>query len=153
MTCQAENYTISTDKTKLDLGAIYEFLSTCYWAEGIPIEVVARSINHSLCFGAYLKNEWGEDEQVGFARVVTDYATFAYIGDVFVLPPHRAHGVGTKLLNAVVGDSRLHGIRTWTLLTADAHDLYRKFDFEIPNDPTRLMRRRVANPYREREKV
>lgn len=153
MMCPADGYTISTNKAKLDLGVIYEFLHTSYWAEGIPIDVVARSLNHSLCYGAYFRDEWGEDEQVGFARVVTDYATFAYIADVFVLPPHRSQGVGTALLERVIHDSRLRDIRTWTLFTADAHELYRKFDFEIPKDATRLMRRKVANPYRVPEKV
>ena len=145
---QAGDYTVSSDKTRLDLAAIHGFLHTCYWAEGIPREVVARSIDHSLCFGAYL--ETGQkSEQAGFARVVTDHATFAYIADVFVLPPHRARGLGVALIDAVVNDSRLRGIRTWTLFTADAHDLYRKFDFEVPENPTRLMRRKVPYPYKD----
>ena len=138
---QVGDYTISTDKTKLDLTVIHDFLFTCYWCKGIPKEVVARSIENSLCFGVY-KGE----AQVGFARVVTDYATFMYIGDVFILEAHRGQGLGVAMMDALINHPDLQGIRTWLLLTADAHGLYRKFDFEI-FESERVMRRKVPNPY------
>ena len=135
-------YTISTDKGKLELDVIHDFLFTCYWCQGIPEEVVARSLETSLCFGVYQ----GE-AQVGFARVVTDYATFMYLGDVFILESHRRQGLGVALIEAVVSHPDLEGVRTWLLLTADAHGLYQKFDFEVVQNE-RVMRWTVAYPYR-----
>jgi len=135
------DYTISTDKGKLDLDMVHGFLVDAYWCKGIPKEVVARSIENSLCFGVYKGSE-----QVGFARVITDYATFMYIGDVFILENHRGQGLGVALMDAVMSHPDLQGIRTWMLLTADAHGLYEKFDFEIV-EGNRAMRRKVPNPY------
>jgi GNAT superfamily N-acetyltransferase len=137
-----DEYIISTDKTKLDLNVIHSYLVSCYWAKGIPKDVVARSIEHSLCFGVYLGNE-----QVGFARVITDYATFMYVADVFILEPHRGKGLSVAMMDMVVNHPDLQGIRTWTLLTKDAHKLYEKFDFQNHADPTRLMIRKIPYPY------
>lgn len=135
-------YTITTAKAGLDLELIHSYLTNCYWAKGIPEETVRRSIEHSLCFGVFL-----DAAQVGFARAITDYATFMYLADVFILPDHQGQGLGVALIDVVVTHPDLQGIRTWTLLTADAHGLYEKFGFEVPADPGRFMRRKVAYPY------
>lgn len=139
---QVGEYIISTDKTKLDLEVIHSYLVNCYWAKEIPKDIVARSIEHSLCFGIYLGKE-----QVGFSRVITDYATFMYLADVFVLEQHRGKGLSVAMMDMVVSHPELQGIRTWTLLTKDAHGLYRKFAFENHIDPTRFMIRNVPYPY------
>jgi GNAT superfamily N-acetyltransferase len=135
-------YVISTDKNKLDLDVIHGYLVDCYWAKGIPKDIVARSIEHSLCFGIFLGKE-----QVGFSRVITDYATFMYIGDVFVLEPHRGKGLSIAMMDIIVTHPNLQGIRTWTLLTKDAHGLYQKFDFDNHAEPKRFMIRKVPYPY------
>jgi GNAT superfamily N-acetyltransferase len=119
-------YTLSTDPARLDLDVIHEFLTNCYWAKGIPREVVARSIEHSLCFGVYDAS----GAQVGFARVITDFATFAYIGDVFILESHRGHGLGKWLMECIVRHPALQGLRRWMLATRDAHGLYSQFGFK-----------------------
>jgi GNAT superfamily N-acetyltransferase len=138
-------YVISTDKSKLDLDVIHGYLRDCYWAKGIPRDIVARSIEHSLCFGIYLRGE-----QVGFSRAITDYATFMYLADVFVLGPHRGKGLSVVMMDTIVKHPELQGIRTWTLLTKDAHGLYKKFDFQNHADPTRFMIRKVPYPYSEK---
>lgn len=136
-------YLVSTDRSKLDIDVIHGFLSRAYWAEGIPREVVERSIEHSLSFGVY-KGE----QQVGFARVVTDYATFAYIGDVFILEEFRGQGLSKWMMQAVVEHPALQGIRRWMLLTRDAHGLYRKVGFTEPKAPERYMERVVLDVYK-----
>ena len=136
------SYRISTDKTRLDIDIIHDYLTCSYWAKGIPKATVVRSIEGSLNFGVFK-----DDEQVGFARVITDYATFMYVADVFILEAHRGQGLGVWLMDVIVSHPELAGIRTWTLLTADAHGLYEKFDFEVPGDTSRFMRRKVPYPY------
>ena len=133
-------YLISTDKSRLDLGVVHDFLSTSYWAVGVPLEVVERSIENSLVFGVY-----GGEEQVGFARVVTDYATFAYLADVFVLESHRGRGLGKWLIEAVVSHPDLRGLRRWMLATGDAHELYRKYGFAGLGRPEIFME--IHTPY------
>ncbi|HKH77179.1 MAG TPA: GNAT family N-acetyltransferase [Rubrobacteraceae bacterium] len=133
-------YLISTDKSRLDLGVVHDFLSTSYWAVGVPLEVVERSIENSLVFGVY-----GGEEQVGFARVVTDYATFAYLADVFVLESHRGRGLGKWLIEAVVSHPNLRGLRRWMLATGDAHELYRKYGFAGLGRPEIFME--IHTPY------
>ena len=128
---------ISTDKHELDLALIHRFLSTeAYWSTGVPLDVVRRAIEHSLCFGAFVGNA-----QVGFARVVTDCATFAYLADVFVLPEQRAQGVGKAMLQAVLAHPDLQGLRRILLATRDAHSLYAQFGFTPPLRPQTLMER------------
>jgi GNAT superfamily N-acetyltransferase len=118
-------YEISTDKERLDLGMIHDFLANeSYWAKGIPFEVMRKSIEHSLCFGVYHR-----DRQVGFARVVTDRATIAYVGDVFIVESCRGRGLGKRLVKAVVDHPELAGLRLWFLGTRDAHGLYEKYGF------------------------
>jgi GNAT superfamily N-acetyltransferase len=135
-------YTISTDAGRLDLAMVHGFLTESYWARGIPRAVVERSIARSLPFGLY----HGE-RQIGFARVITDYATFAYIGDVFVLEEHRGQGLGTWLMETVVSCPELQGLRRWTLATRDAHALYRKIGFVPLRSPERWMERWFPDIY------
>jgi GNAT superfamily N-acetyltransferase len=128
-------YEISTDPNTLDVGLIHEFLaSSSYWAKGRSRAVVERSIAHSICFGAY-----HHQRQVGFARVVTDHAVFAYVMDVFVLPDHRGRGVGKALMTAVVGHSDLQRLRLFALRTRDAHGLYAQFGFGPLREPESMM--------------
>ena len=122
---QRGEYSISTDPARIDLDVVYEFLTNCYWAKGIPRDVVARSIEHSLCFGIY----HGSGEQVGFARVISDFATIAYLGDVFVLEAHRGQGLSKWLMECIMQHPALQGLRRWILLTRDAHGLYSQFGF------------------------
>ena len=118
-------YVISIDRARLDHRLIHEFLAgSSYWAADIPADVVARALEHSLCFGLYAPTG-----QVGLARVVTDHATVAYLADVFVLPAHRGHGLGKWLMEVVVGHPELQGLRRFLLNTRDAHGLYRQFGF------------------------
>ena len=118
-------YRVSTDPALLDVDLIHRFLSEeSYWAKGRSRQVVERSIEHSLNFGAYL-----DGRQVGFARVVTDRATFAWLADVFVVREHRGRGVSKLLVEAALGHPELAGISRWLLGTADAHELYRRYGF------------------------
>jgi GNAT superfamily N-acetyltransferase len=130
-------YLVSTDRSLLDLQVIHGYLSTSYWAAGVPEEVVGQSIENSLNFGVYR----GE-EQVGFARVVTDRATFAYLADVFVLEAHRGQGLGKWLVEVVLSHPDLQGLRRWMLATRDAHDLYRRYAFTELARPAIFMERR-----------
>ena len=133
-------FIISTDKRLLDLSVIHGFLTTSYWAVGIPFETVKKSIEHSLNFGVYQSGK-----QVGFARVITDYATYAYIGDVFILEGYRGQGLSKWLMQVIVGHPELQGLRRWTLLTRDAHGLYRQTGFTQPQNPERYMEK--IDPY------
>jgi GNAT superfamily N-acetyltransferase len=129
-------YTISTDRARLDLDLIHRFLSEdAYWSPGVARDVVERSIRNSLCFGLYSTNG-----QVGFARVVTDRAAFAYLADVFVLPDHRGHGLGKWMIETVLAHPELQNLRRFFLGTADAHSLYERYGFR-PVDPQRMMER------------
>jgi GNAT superfamily N-acetyltransferase len=138
-------YLVSTDRALLDLEVIHGFLAGAYWCEGIPFETVARAIAHSLPFGAYQ-----EGRQIGFARVISDFSTFAYLADVFVLEEHRGNGVGKLLMECVTGHPDLQGLRTQLLLTRDAHGLYRQFGFEVTSRPERVMVKQNPGIYRER---
>jgi len=137
-------YYISTDKNRLDLAVIHDFLTTSYWAAGIPIETVKKSLEHSLNFGVYK-----EGEQVGFARVITDYATFAYIGDVFILEDYRGQGLSKWLMQVIADHAELQGLRRWVLLTRDAHGLYRKTGFMEPVNPKRYMEKIFPDVYKQ----
>ena len=127
-------YTVSTDPARLDLKAIHGFLSKAYWAIGIPMETVKRSIEHSVPFGIYHGGRL-----IGFGRVITDRATFGYIGDVFVLDEHRGQGLSKWLVECMLAHPELQGFRRWILLTRDAQGLYRKFGFTTPPNPERYM--------------
>jgi GNAT superfamily N-acetyltransferase len=126
---------VSTDPKRLDLDAIHAFLSQrSYWAEGTSREEVERSIRNSIAFGVY-----DEDRQLGFARVVSDRATFAYLADVFVLEAYRGQGLAKWLVECVLAHPDLQGLRRWVLATRDAHGLYARYGFRPPADPGSLM--------------
>jgi len=137
-----DSFTISTDHARLDLDAVYEFLSTSYWARGIPRDVMERSIAHAVPFGIY-----ESATQVGFARVVTDRATVGYLGDVFVLEPWRGRGLSRWLMECVLAHPELQGFRRWFLLTRDAHELYAKYGFTPLAAPDRWMEKHTRDPY------
>ena len=137
-------FTISTERSRLDLNVIHSFLTKSYWAAGVPMEVVKRSVENSLPFGLY-----ENDRQIGFARVVTDYATFAYLADVFVLEAHRGSGLGKWLVAVVDSHPELKGLRRWMLATRDAHELYRTVGFEILKQPDRWMEKHNPGVYDE----
>jgi len=120
-----EGYRISTDQSELDIKSIHEFISKSYWAEGIPMAILTRAISNSLCFGVFSK----EKEQVGFARMITDLATYAYLADVYILEDHRGKGLSKWLMEEIMSHSDLQGLRRMTLATADAHGLYEKYGF------------------------
>jgi GNAT superfamily N-acetyltransferase len=137
-----EAITVDTNQNRLDLKTIQEFLTNSYWARGIPIEIVERSIRGSLCFGLY-----DGDRQVGFARAITDCATFAYLADVFVVESHRGRGLGKMLMASILAHPSLQGLRRWLLATRDAHDLYAQFDFVPLAAPDRFMERHALDVY------
>jgi GNAT superfamily N-acetyltransferase len=142
------SYRLSFDPAELDVELIHAFLSGSYWAQGIPRHIVERAVANSLCVGAYARDEDGADEQVGFARVVTDRATFAYLADVFVLPAHRGQGVARQMLEALHAHSELQGLRRWALFTRDMQPLYAKLGWEAYPAPERLMVREDPEVYR-----
>ncbi len=141
------DYRVSFDKAELDLDLIHAFLSGSYWAKGIPRHIVERSIAGSFCAGAFAKDEAGADEQVGFARIITDHATFAYLADVFVLPAHRGRGVATQMLEAVQAHPELAGLRRWLLFTRDMQPLYAKLGWTPIPHPERVMERHEVDLY------
>ena len=129
-------FTVSTNPARLDLGVIHDYLSReSYWAAGIPRDVLEKAVAGSLCFGVYD----GADRQIGFARVVTDRATFAYLCDVFVLEQYRGRGLSKWLMGCVVAHPDLQGLRRFVLVTRDAHRLYERFGFTPVADPTGYM--------------
>ncbi len=129
-----EDIEISTHRHRLDIDYIHSILKTTYWAEGIPKNLVEKSINNSLCFGVYKNNR-----QIGFARAVTDITIFAYVADVFIDPQEQGKGYGKKLLQAITSHKNLQLVRRWHLITKDAQNLYEKFGFSIPQEPKRHM--------------
>ena len=140
-----EAYEISTDPARLDIGAMHAYLTRSYWSTGIPRETVERAARHSLCFGVY---ERATGNQVGLARVVTDHATFAYLCDVYVLEEHRGHGLGKRLMDAVMAHPALTGARRAMLGTRDAHGLYARHGFRAPPDDGVLMQILRPDMYR-----
>jgi N-acetylglutamate synthase-like GNAT family acetyltransferase len=143
MTWQKGSLFITTEKDKMDIEYIHHFLATdSYWAENIPIEIVKKSIDGSLCFGVF------EDEkQIGFARVVTDNATFGYLADVFIDEMYRGCGLSKWLMETIMSHPELQGFRTWMLGTKDAQGLYAQFGFKQLDEPDRIMRKSNAHVY------
>ncbi len=141
-----EQYSISTDKSKLDVRMIHHFLyTTAYWAVGRPMSIVRKSIENSLCFGVY-----EGDEQVGFARIVTDYATFGWMCDVFVLPSHRGRGLGKWLVECIVAHPEVKALRRILLSSRDAHGLYEKYGGFYPlHYPANWMEKFAETPFRK----
>ncbi|MFO0857805.1 MAG: GNAT family N-acetyltransferase [Phycisphaerales bacterium] len=144
----SDQYFVSTDRSLLDVDTIYGFLSTCYWSPGIARSRVERAIEHSLCFGLYdssthrvTASKQGDPlpTQVGFARVVSDYASFAYLCDVFVLESHRGRGLSKRMMQEIMAFPSLQGLRRFCLLTLDAHGLYKQFGFASIPDAARYM--------------
>ncbi len=136
-------FRVSTDKDELDIPLIHRFLSgQAYWSRGIPLAVVQASIEHSLCFGGFIGRS-----QVAFARVISDFATFANLVDVFVVPEYRGHGYSKALMTAVFAHPQLQGLRRFMLATSDAHGLYAQFGFTALRYPGTFMERHVADIY------
>lgn len=129
-----QGYRISTDANAMDVDAVHAYLCRSYWAKGIPREVVARSLNESICFGLF-----HHELQIGFARVVTDRAVFAYLADVYVLEEHRGRGLAKWLMQAVIGHPDLQGLRRFVLATRDAHGMYAQFGFKALAQPEIFM--------------
>jgi GNAT superfamily N-acetyltransferase len=144
MTIYKNEYSISTDKDLLNVDHIHSFLSQTYWAEGIPREIVAKSIEGSMCFGVYHK-----ENQVGFARMITDQATFAYLADVFITPTHRGKGLSKWLVETILSHPELQGLRRILLATRDAHGLYEQFGFTPLTIPERWMNIHFPNVYKK----
>ena len=177
-------FVISTDRSRIDLDVVHKFLTNCYWAKGIPREVMARSIENSLCFGVYrgvdtkfprLAEEArrgaptpgadtkspllpkpgrsGAPAQVGFARVISDFATIAYLGDVFILEAYRGRGLSKWLMQCIMQHPAVQGLRRWILLTRDAHGLYSQFGFTPVKSPERYMELHSPSVYEARKRT
>jgi GNAT superfamily N-acetyltransferase len=133
-----EEFRISTNREELDVPLIHRFLSEeSYWKKGVPLEIIRKSLAHSMCFGGYIGNT-----QIAFGRVITDYADFGYMRDVFVLKEHRGKGYGKSIVQEILSHPELHGVN-FMLGTEDAHSLYEQFGFTAVPNPERLMRRLV----------
>jgi GNAT superfamily N-acetyltransferase len=132
--------TVSTDKSKLDVPFIQNFLKDVYWEAGRTIEEVQTTIDSSFCFGIYL-----DDKQIGFCRVITDYVVFAYVMDVFIEENHRGKGYSSILVNAMLSEPELKRVKIWRLATSDAHFLYQKFGFNSLAHPEKMMEKIVGN--------
>ena len=128
-------YSISSNPKEMDLSVIHGYLSSSYWAKGIPLQVMEKSVNNSLCFGVFTNT----GEQVAFARMITDYATSAYLADVFVLEKHRGKGISKWLVKTIIVYPDLQGLRRMLLATSDAHGLYQQFGFTPLNSPELFM--------------
>lgn len=139
---QLGEYTISTEPAKIDLAFVHGFLNRSYWAKNIPFEVVRRSIEKSLCFGLY-----DAKKQIGFARVITDSATFAYLCDVFVIEEYRGRGLSKWLMETIMTHPESQNLRRWMLATRDAHGLYGQFGFTPLDAPEAFMQRHAPNVY------
>ncbi len=142
---QRDQFTISTDKTRLDIDAICDFLTRAYWAKGRPRERTERALENSLVFGLY-----DGARQIGLARVVSDYAIFAYLCDVIIHEDYRANGLGRWLVESVMAHPDLQGLRRWTLATRDAHELYRRYGWNPLNDPEGWME--ILKPFSGEER-
>jgi GNAT superfamily N-acetyltransferase len=132
-------YLVSTDRALIDIEVVFEVLTNSYWANGIGREILVRSIENALCFGIYKGRE-----QVGFARVISDFATYAYIGDLFIVESHQGRGLGKFLMESILKHPQLQGLRRWSLVTRDAHGLYEKFGFGALKKPENYME--IMNP-------
>lgn len=139
---ERDGYTISTDPDRLDLTAVHAFLTRSYWAKGVPLTIVQRSVANALCFGVYR-----ERRQIGFARVITDRATFGYLADVYILEEHRGKGLGEWLVATVLQHPDLQSVRRLMLVTRDAGPLYARFGFAAPAEPSGIMQIRWPDRY------
>ncbi len=130
--------TISTDKCKLKIDIVHQFLTATYWAKGRTLDEVKKTIAHCLCFGVYL-----DEKQIGFARIVTDYTVFAYLMDVFILPEYREKGYSKQLMKVINDEPQLQSCKVWMLKTSDAHNLYKQFGFTELKYPEKVMERLI----------
>lgn len=148
----ADRFIVSDDPARLDFDVIHAFLSTCYWSPGIPRDLVERAAANSLCFGVYrlAADPAAARPQVGYARMITDKATFAYLADVFIIEAFRGRGLSKLLMRAVVSHPDLRGLRRMMLLTRDAHGLYSQFGFTPMARPDRAMEKHVPDAYAPR---
>ncbi|MFC1828986.1 GNAT family N-acetyltransferase [Thermodesulfobacteriota bacterium] len=142
MKWQRDHFTVTDNRDDLDIELIHGFLSNSYWAKGIPVDIVKKSIDNSLCFGLF-----DDGNQIGFGRAITDRVTFAYMADVFVVVSHRGLGLGKWLVSCILDHPDLQGLRRWILATLDAHGLYEKFGFNPLSEPERLMEINRPNLY------
>lgn len=137
------DYIITTDKSKINIDVVHNYLcNESYWAKNIPLAIVKTGIENSVCFSIFYK-----EVQIGFARVITDNATFGYVADVIILEPHRGKGLSKWLMQTILDNEELLGFRSWMLATKDAHGLYEKFGFKLTNDTTRIMRKQGIEGY------
>src|SRR5262249_32543617 len=143
-----EQFKISTDPSTFDFDLVHSFLTNSYWSPGVPRETLARAIENSLCFAVFDKGQ-----QVGFARVITDRATFACLADVFSRESHRGRGLSKWLMECITAHPELQGLRRWSLVTRDAHGLYERFGFTPLRAPERWMERHDPDVYKSRERV
>lgn len=130
-----EGYRISSEYTDMDLSVIHEYISNSYWAKNIPFETMKKAVQNSLCFGVFTES----GDQIGFARMVTDSATFAYLADVFILDEHRGKGLSKRLMQQILAHPQLQGLRRMALATRDAHGLYEQFGFKVLASPDTFM--------------
>jgi len=137
-------YLLSTDKSEIDIEAVHTFLSHSYWAENIPLNVVQKSIDNSLCFAVYR-----QQRLIGFARAISDFATFAYLADVFILPEERGKGLSKWLIATIIEHPQLQGLRRFVLATRDSHGLYAQFGFTQFDKPERWMQRHNPDVYKK----
>jgi GNAT superfamily N-acetyltransferase len=137
-------YLISDDPARLDAAAVHAYLSRSYWSENIPLETVRRALENSLCVGAYT----AAGRQVGLVRIISDFATYAYLCDVYVLEEHRSQGLARAMMNATMRHPRLQGLRSWNLRTRDAHRLYAEFGFKPVDNPDSYMVLRFPGIYK-----
>lgn len=145
---EIEGFLVSTDPALLDLDRTHGFIAHSYWAAGIPKSILQKSIKNSLCFGLY-RIASGSLEQVGFARIVSDYSTFAYLGDVYISENWRKKGLSKWLMECVLAHPELQGLRRFCLGTKDAHQLYSRFGFEVIQQPQNWMEIKVSDIYRQ----
>lgn len=144
------NFLVSTDKSKINIDVVHKYLcNESYWAKNISKQIVETSIQHSICFGVYKINEQekSNEQQIGFARVITDCATFGYIADVFILEEYRGMGLSKFLMQTILAHPQLQNFRRWMLATLDAHGLYAQFGFNPIDNPERYMRLTVVENY------
>jgi GNAT superfamily N-acetyltransferase len=147
LAAEKEGFEISTDKSRLDIETIHDYLSReSYWAKNIPLELVQKSMEGSICFGIYHNNR-----QVGYARMITDAATFGYLADVFIIEAYRGKGLSKWLMETIINYPAFQPLRRWMLATRDAHGLYKQFGFTELDKPERIMQRVKENPYHANE--
>ena len=144
-TVRKDGFTISTDKNKIDIDYVHAFLTRSYWSPGIPMETVRRAMENSLCFGIY-----DNQKQIGYARMITDQATFAYLADVFIDEEFRGKGLGKWLVGAILAHPGLQGLRRTLLATRDAHSLYAQFGFTPFTNPERWMQIHIPDAYKNK---